>query len=105
MSGVVEAFQWLPELLGLEGAAATGVATLAAAGAASEASKMMKPSTPNIPEPPKMPETPPSEIRMMEDETTRDLRRRARASTRTVYTSPIGILGSAPTSKKRLLGG
>lgn len=98
MSGVVEAFQWLPELLGLEGAAATGVATLAAAGAASEASKMMKPSTPN------MPDVSPPEMRMMDEETSERLRRKASASTRTVYTSPLGVLGTAPTRKKRLLG-
>jgi hypothetical protein len=99
MSGVIEAFSWLPEVLGIEGAAAEGVATLAAAGAASEASKMMKPSAP------KMPDVSPPEMKMVSDETSEDLRKKARASTRTVYTSPIGILGSAPTSKKRLLGG
>ena len=80
------------------------------------ASKLVKSAMPSpsitvpemkTPEPEmKTPEVPSIvDISQGEVEATRQKRKRAAARTQTIYTTPLGLSGGAPTGKKTLLGG
>ena len=102
MSGAITA---IGSLFG-GGALGTAIGTAAVGLGASELVKSAMPS-PSITVPEmKTPEVPSIvDISQGEVEATQQKRKKAAARTQTIYTTPLGLSGGAPTGKKTLLGG
>jgi len=102
MSGAITA---IGSLFG-GGALGTAIGTAAVGLGASQLVKSAMPS-PSITVPEmKTPEVPSIvDISQGEVEATRQKRKKAAARTQTIYTTPLGLSGEAPTGKKTLLGG
>lgn len=102
MSGAITA---IGSLFG-GGALGTAIGTAAVGLGASQLVKSAMPS-PSITVPEmKTPEVPSIvDISQGEVEATQQKRKKAAARTQTIYTTPLGLSGEAPTGKKTLLGG
>ncbi|HOK59327.1 MAG TPA: hypothetical protein PL047_10010 [Methanothrix sp.] len=102
MSGAISA---IGSLFG-GGALGTAIGTAAVGLGASQLVKSAMPS-PSITVPEmKTPEVPSIvDISQGEVEATQQKRKKAAARTQTIYTTPLGLSGEAPTGKKTLLGG